>query len=173
MRFAMVMGAALLSLCSVGCGDLDTVVLSEERTVALPKPVVHPSLRQVPLAFEHIAKLPSGDVEPEAIDSVRLTRLEILIPDPSPTRNFDFLQELKVYVQTPTTPSRIVATKTQMQPQASVVTLDVRDTELRDYLATPDSEIRVQFLGNQPNEQISVQVEVDFLVDIKIKEVLF
>lgn len=165
--------AALLSVGLTACGGLDTVVLSEERSFALPEPVEQGELRAIPLAFEHAVALPETDVEVDQIDSVKLKRLEIVLPDPSSTRNFDFLRELKVYLQTPTRPARLLAEHGQMAPGSSAITLQTRGVELKDYLTAPDAEIRVKFLGIQPREQLDVRVEADFLVDIRLKAFLF
>lgn len=165
--------AAVLSLSLAACGGLDTVVLSEERSFSLPEPVENSQVRAIPLAFEHAVALPETDVELDQIDSVKLKRLEIVLPDPSPTRNFDFLRQLKVYLQTPTRPARLLAQHGKVTKGSSAITLETRGVELRDYLTAPNAEIRVKFLGIQPQEQLDVRVEADFLVDVRLKSFLF
>lgn len=175
MRASLAALALLFAPLLSSCGGLDTIVLSEERMVSLPKPVKNPAVGVgiVPLAFEHTVAMPNDKVNADSIDSVRLKRLEVVLPDPSEARNFDFIRELRVYVQTPTAPSRLVATKGPMTPGASVATLDIQNIELKEFLATKDAQIRLQFLGTQPNEQLNVRVEVDLLIDINLSEVLF
>lgn len=171
-RSIFLASALLLSTFGAGCA-LDTIVLTEERKVSLPKPVKHPKAQFIPLVFEHVADLPSDQVPANKIDSVKLRRLEIIIPDPSPTRNFNFVSQLKVFLQTPKAPSRLVASKGMLEPNASVATLEVQDIELKEYLSKNDAQIRVRFEGGQPQEQLDVRVEADFLVNIRVKEVLF
>lgn len=164
--------ALLLSTFGAGCA-LDTLVLTEERNVSLPEPVKHPKAQFVPLSFEHVADLPSDEVPADKIDSVKLKRLEVIIPDPTPTRNFNFVTQLQVFLQTPKAPSRLVASKGVIEPNASVATLVVQDIELKDYLAKNDAQIRVRFEGGQPEEQLDVRVEADFLINVAVKEALF
>lgn len=163
----------MLSAMLTACGGLDTVVLTQERSFALPEPVTGSAIRVIPLAFEHSVELPETDVELDQIDSVKLKRLEVVLPDPSLTRNFDFLTSLKVYLQTPNRPARLLAEHGSVERGSSVITLETSSIELRDYLTAPNAEIRVAFLGTQPNEQLDVRVEADFLVDVRLKAFLF
>lgn len=165
--------AAALSVLMGACGGLDTVVLTQERSFSLPEPVESPTVRSVPLSFEHAVELPETEVEFDQIDSLRLKRLEIILPKPSPTRNFDFLESLRVYLQTPTRPARLLAEHGKMQEGSSAITLQTRGIELKDYLTAPNAEIRVKFMGIQPQEQLDLRVEADFLVDVRLKAFLF
>lgn len=165
--------AAILSVFLGACGGLDTVVLTQERSFSLPEPVENASIRAIPFAFDHAVKLPEMQVETDQIDSVKLKRLELLLPEPSLTRNFDFLDSLKVYMQTPSSPARLLAEHGKMTEGSSAITLETRGIELKDYLSAPDAEIRVSFLGIQPEEQLDLRVEADFLVDVRVKAFLF
>lgn len=173
LRFATWSTAAVLGLALTACGGLDTVVLTQERAFALPEPVTDPTIRAVPLAFEHAVELPDTEVEVDQIDSVKLKRLEVIIPEPSKTRNFDFLTSLRVYLQTPTRPARLLAEHGKMAEGSNAIALETRGIELRDYLVAPDAEIRVKFIGVQPEEQLDLRVEADFLVDVRLKAFLF
>lgn len=173
LRHALRLATIVFALGSTGCGGLDTIVLSEERTISLPTPTRLSTLRSFPLFFEHASDLPDTGVNPKHIESVKLKRLELVLHDPSPVRDLNFIDELQVYVQTPTTPSRLIASSGPLERGANVATLTIQDAELRDYLAAKNAQIRVLFVGTQPLAQIDVSIEADFLIDVHVKNVIF
>ncbi len=106
----------------------------------------------------------------DRIESAKLRRLDLSIQSPD-TGNFDFLNEIELFINAEGLPEALLASKTDIEENGSkILVLDVQgETEFEAYLRKANYSIRVRAVTDQTiNEDYDIKVNTTFFIDAKI-----
>jgi len=104
------------------------------------------------------------------IESAKLKKLNLSIQSPD-TGNFDFLNEIELFINAEGLPEALLASKKEIPENGSrTLALDTEvDTEFAEYLKKDGYNIRVRALTDKTiNEDYEVKVNTVFFIDAKI-----
>ncbi|TVZ53450.1 hypothetical protein [Dokdonia sp. Hel_I_53] len=111
----------------------------------------------------------NNDTNADLVESVKLRDLTLTIQSPT-TGDFDFLNEIFIYINADGLEEILIASKSGIQEDGSqTLDLDVENVELREYILKDSYTLRTQSVTDQTIEEDHViNIYTNFRVDAKI-----
>lgn len=110
-------------------------------------------------------ELQNQGVEPGDIVDVRLVYLELEALSP-PGADLSFIDSMDVYVSAPGLDEVRVASADDFPEGQAVVSFDIADVDLTDYVVSESMTLRTDVTGHRPDED--TEVEARFAVDVGV-----
>ena len=157
-----------------GCGRLGTfnvdhsieVVIPSQFGINLPFNVNSPEIEtNAEATFE------SEGTSTKRISSIQLSELKLTVVNPS-NADFDFLNEIEVYIKAPGLDEKRVAFK-QNIPETGLksIVCEIDEVNLKDYISKENFSLRVRTITDQVVFQdIQVRIDQNYKVRAKIRK---
>ncbi len=144
--------------------DYDSQVTIESSTIVdLPFDVSTPDMET-----NSESEFEVNDTRKDLIEEILLKEITLTITSPE-TADFSFLESIEVYINAEDLDEILIASKTEIDETASVLELDLTDTDLQEYIKKDSFTLR---MNTVTDEAISQDHEIDvhsvFAVDAKI-----
>ncbi len=110
----------------------------------------------------------SNDTRKELIEEIKLTKLELVLSSPSDA-DFSFLESVDVYISAEGLDEVKIASKTEVPEMISVLSLDVFDTDLKEYIKKDRYKLRLNTVTDEViTSDHTIDINSTFFVDAKI-----
>lgn len=142
---------------------------STEFTVpAIPVEGVLPSLNTPAIETNSNNDFSNNNSRKDLIESAELKRLDLTII--SDNGNFNFLNEVELFIKTDNTEEIPIASLTEIPPtNLKTISLSTTDADLSPYLKANTYNVRVRAITDETTtEEIKIKADFTFFVDAKI-----
>jgi hypothetical protein len=156
------------------CGKIDQISVSETSRSTIPRGSLLEQFagdigfgELVEVDLTESQELQNQGVTKNQIDSVKLTSLSLTIVNPA-QGDFTFLDSVEFFVEAPGVERERIARGGPFAAGASSIDLQVDDVELAPYVVSEKMTITTDARGNRPDEDTTIEAQIDLLVDVNI-----
>lgn len=110
-------------------------------------------------------ELQNQGVEPGDIDGVQLVSFELSVVSPS-EGDLSFFESMSVYVESPGLEPVLIAEAFDFPQDARVVSFDVYDTDLTEYVVSESMTLSTDIVAGRPSEE--TVVKASYLLDVGV-----
>lgn len=110
----------------------------------------------------------TNDTNKELIQEIILTKMTMDITAPG-DRDFDFLQEIRIYINADGLSELEIASKTTIPADVDMITLDVNANDIKEYIKKDKFQLRVKTITDEVlNSDVNIEVYTKFAVDAEV-----
>lgn len=110
----------------------------------------------------------NNDSRVDMVETCKLVELTLTLTSPE-TGNFDFLNEINIYISADGLPEKLIATETNVPAGVSQFSLETLDVNLADYIKAGAYTLKTDVTTDQIlSEDHVVNVYTNFFVDAKV-----
>lgn len=114
------------------------------------------------------SRFESNDTRKELVEEIKLIELELDIKSPSGA-DFSFLESIEVYISADGLDEIKIASKTDVPETVSVLSLDIEDVDLQEYIKKDSYNLRLNTVTDEAmSTDHTIGVNSTFFVDAKI-----
>ena len=116
------------------------------------------------------ARFESEGTSTKYVNTIFLSHLKLTVTNPS-TADFDFLNEVQIFISTPNQSEVLIAEKKNIpEEQLKSIICDLKNVNLKDYISDEYYELRIRTVTNQINTQdITIRADQQYTVEAKIR----
>ena len=163
----------LIAVVWVACdATLTTIEIEEESSATIPEGTLLEDLLGnlgfdsfLDMDITQAEELQNQGVQDEDIHGVYLTQLELEVSSPA-GGDFSFLESVNFYVEAPDLDRVHVASCTAFTDGGSLVSFDLMDVDLHDYVVSESMTLTSEVTGHRPDDETTV--EARFALDIEV-----
>ncbi len=110
----------------------------------------------------------SNNTNKELIQEIKLTKMTLDITQPG-DRDFDFLEEIHIYISADGLSEVEIAFKTTIPENVDFLELDVNENDLKEYIKKDDFKLRVKTTTDEfLNNDVDIDVYTKFAIDAEV-----
>jgi hypothetical protein len=173
MKKQIIVFSVILLMIS-GCKDLDKLT---QFNMEFNESVVIPSSSGINLPFNILtpdvetnsaSTFSTKKTRKDLVDEIKLTKLELTIKSPA-SEDFSFLKSISVYISAAGLPEVKIASKDIVPENATVLSLDVAGTDLKEYIKADKFSLRLNTVTDELlASDYTINAHSTFFVNAKI-----
>jgi Cu/Ag efflux pump CusA len=172
MRLSLFIFLLVLGFSTSGCKKLMTFTLdySTELTIPSQAGINLPfNLYSPEVVTNSSARFESEGTSTKHLRTVYLGKLSLHITSPS-SANFDFLNEIQIYISAPGVEEKLIAEKKNIpENQLKSLECDVKTVDLKEFIIQEYYELRVRTVTDQlVMQDVTIRADQEFIVEAKL-----
>lgn len=166
----VIIAFTILSLSS--CRKLGTFTMDYSTDIVIPSQTginLPFNLYSPTITTNSKSRFESEGTSTKYVNTIFLTELKLSIKNPS-SANFDFLDEIQIYISSPNQTEKLIAEKINIpNEQLKSFYCDLKNVDLKGFISDEFYDLRVRTVTDQINTQdITISVDQLYTVEAKI-----